>query len=105
MKNQEDTSKYSKNEIIERYLCKEYEFRFNTIKSKSEFRKKSNSSPFIPISTYNINSLRRELDKSGIATTTDNLRAIIVSDFAVRVDPIKQYFLALLSGYKSKIVN
>lgn len=98
MENHEETktSKYSKNESIERYLCDSYEFRFNTIKSKSEFRKKDDAGIFIPISTYHINTFRRELDKTGITTTTDNLRTIIVSDFAQRVDPLKQYFLELI---------
>jgi len=98
MENHEETktSKYSKNESIERYLCKSYEFRYNTIKSKSEFRKKNDTGTFIPISTYHINTFRRELDRNGVNTTTDNIRTIIFSDFAQKVDPLKQYFNELI---------
>jgi len=97
MENHEETktSKYSKNESIERYLCKEYEFRFNTIKSKSEFRKKEEIAIFIPVSTYHINTFRRELDRSGFNTTANNVRTIIFSDFAKKVDPLKEYFIGL----------
>jgi predicted P-loop ATPase len=98
MENLEETktSNYSKNESIERYLCKEYEFRFNTVKSKSEFRKKKDTGIFVPVSTYHINSFRRELDRSKIITTTENLRSIIVSNFVPKVDPLKKYFNSLI---------
>ena len=105
MENHEDakTSKYSKNESIERYLCNSYEFRFNTIKSKSEFRKMGDTGTFTPVSTYHINTFRRELDRNGVTTTTDNIKTIIFSDFAQKVDPLKEYFNGLIPAQNGAI--
>jgi len=105
MENHEDakTSKYSKNESIERYLCNSYEFRFNTIKSKSEFRKMADTGTFTPVSTYHINTFRRELDRNGVNTTTDNIKTIIFSDFAQKVDPLKEYFNGLIPAQNGAI--
>ena len=105
MENHEETktSKYSKNESIERYLCDSYEFRFNTIKSKSEFRKKDDAGIFIPISTYHINTFWRELDRSGFNTTANNVKTIIFSDFAKKIDPLKEYFNRLIPGQNGAI--
>lgn len=106
MENQEEATapKCSKNESIEHYLCKSYEFRFNTIKCKPEFRNRGRTNPFIPVSKYVFNSFRRELDKkAGIATTTDNLRAILESDFTPRIDPLKEYFNGLQPSQSGEI--
>lgn len=106
MKNDDEAAspKCSRNESIEQHLCKGYEFRFNTIKSKPEFKEKGSKDIFVPISKYIFNSFRRNLDKyAGITTTTENLRAILESDFSPRVNPLKEYFNNLFPTKKKAI--
>ncbi len=88
-------TKQSKNEQIEQFLREHYSFRFNTIKCRTEMQTKENT-PFRPITKFDLNSLRRELDSSmGISTSADNIRTILESDFSQRVDPIREYFNSL----------
>lgn len=95
-KSDEDRGKQSKNERIENFLQKKYEFRFNIIKSKPEFRKKSFGMAFQAISKFNLNSFKRELDAVGINTSADNIRAILESDFSPKIHPVKEYFKKLV---------
>lgn len=86
----------SKNEQIESFLQEKYEFRFNVIKCKPEYRlKESSNSAFHPISKFNLNSFKRELDTIGISTSAENIRAILESDFSQRIHPVKEYFSQL----------
>ena len=86
----------SKNEHIEAYLQKRYDFRFNIVKSKPEFRCKNTEFPFLPVSKFDLNSFKREMDKAiGISTSSENIRAILESDFSPKVHPVKEYFKQL----------
>lgn len=88
----EATSKHSKNEQIENYLLGQYAFRHNTVKSRTEYRK-AEDRIFQPVTKYCLNSIRRQPDHStGINTSTENIRAILESDFAERVHPVQSYF-------------
>lgn len=88
--------KQSKNERIEYQLRSLYNFRFNTIKSRTEYREANSSDTFLPVTKFVLNSLRRELDvTAGITTSADNIRAILESNFAERVHPIREYLSAL----------
>lgn len=90
------SSKQSKNERIETFLRERYDFRFNTVKSRTEFREREVETPFLPLSKFDINSMRRRLDASiGIVTSGDNIRAILESDFCPKVNPVQEYFLSL----------
>ena len=61
--------KQSKNERIESFLREHYDFRFNTVKSRTEFRYSNKDEPFYPLGKFDINSMRRLLDSSqGIST-------------------------------------
>ena len=72
-----------------------YAFRFNSIKSRTEYRH-SEGEPFQPVTKFCLNSIRRELDHAtGITTSVDNIRAILESDFADRVNPVQEYFQQL----------
>ena len=85
----------SKNSEIEAYLSSRYEFRYNTVLGRTEYRR-MNSSDFTKVGRYEINTLRRELDNDvGIITSSDNLYSIIESSFSPRVNPIQEYFKAL----------
>lgn len=83
----------SKNERIESFLLQRYDFRFNVVKSKPEFRRRDTKTPFSPVSKFDINSFKREMDKAiGISTSSDNIRAILESDFSLKAHPVKDYF-------------
>ena len=85
----------SKNGKIEIYLSSYYEFRYNTVLGRTEYRK-MNSSDFTKVGRYEINTLRRELDNDvGIITSSDNLYSIIESSFSPRINPIQEYFKGL----------
>lgn len=85
----------SKNGEIETYLSSYYEFRYNTVLGRTEYRGK-NDAHFSKVGRYEINTLRRELDNDvGIITSSDNLYSIIESSFSPRVNPIQEYFKRL----------
>ena len=85
----------SKNSEIEAYLSTRYEFRYNTVLGRTEYRSK-NDAHFSKVGRYEINTLRREIDNDiGIITSSDNLYSIIESSFSPRVNPIQEYFKGL----------
>ena len=85
----------SKNAEIENYLSTHYEFRYNTVLGKTEYRSKGNSD-FVKVGRYEINTLRRELDcDEDIMTSSDNLYSIIESSFSPRINPVQEYFKEL----------
>lgn len=86
--------KQSRNERIEEFLREHYAFRYNTVKSRAEFR--SSDGEFLPVTKYRLNSFRRELDRTiGISTSAENLRSMLESDFSERVNPVQAYFRKL----------
>lgn len=95
MKEKNENSVQSKNEQIELFLHEKYEFRFNVIKCKPEFRGVESNSPFSPVGKYHLNSFKRKLDSLGIKTSSENIRTILESDFSKRIHPIKEYFRGL----------
>ena len=87
----------SQNGKIETYLSSHYEFRYNTVLGRTEYRR-MNSSDFTKVGRYEINTLRRELDNDvGIITSSDNLYSIIESSVSPRINPIQEYFKNLPS--------
>ena len=85
----------SKNGEIETYLSSYYEFRYNTVLGRTEYRDKGDAH-FSKVGRYEINTLRRELDNDvGINTSSDNLYSIIESSFSPRINPIQEYFKGL----------
>ena len=84
--------KFSKNSEIEAYLSTHYEFRYNTVLGRTEYRGK-NDALFSKVGRYEINTLRREIDNDiGIITSSENLYSIIESSFSPRINPIQEYF-------------
>ena len=85
----------SKNGEIEIYLSSRYEFRYNTVLGRTEYRGK-NDAMFSKVGRYEINTLRREIDNDiGIITSSENLYSIIESSFSPRINPIQEYFKRL----------
>ena len=87
----------SKNSEIEAYLSTHYEFRYNTVLGRTEYRSK-NDAHFSKVARYEINTLRREINNDiGIITSSENLYSIIESSFSPRINPIQEYFKNLPS--------
>ena len=85
----------SKNSEIEAYLSTHYEFRYNTVLGRTEYRSK-NDAHFSKVGRYEINTLRREIDNDiGIITSSENLYSIIESSFSPRINLIQEYFKGL----------
>ena len=104
--------KLSKNERIERLLNSLYDFRFNIVKSRTEYRAANTSGLYQPVTKFALNSFRRKLDvTAGVATSAENIRMILESDFASKVHPIREYLTALPllnpagHGYIKKLLN
>ena len=84
-----------KNAEIENYLSTHYEFRYNTVLGRTEYRSR-NSGIFTKVGRYEINTLRRELDcDESIATSAENLYSIIESSFSPRINPVQEYLKGL----------
>src|SRR5690554_928329 len=91
-----NVGKRSKNERIESFLREKYQFRFNTVKSRTEFRPSATNEMYSPLTKFDINSMRRLLDASqGITTSAENIRAILESDFCPKINPVQEYFHSL----------
>lgn len=92
-----ENNKESFNTKVEAYLTQHYEFQYNTIKSKPEFRQKNSvKSQFKPIRKYDLNSLKREIEsRTGLVIFPEYIKMIIESDFSPKVNPVHSYFLNL----------
>lgn len=106
------SARRSKNERIEEELRTLYNFRFNTVKSRTEYRDIRAQEDFRPVTKYFLNSLRREIDvRTNITTSADNIRAILESNFAEKIHPIREYLsrLPLLNpldfGYTEQLLQ
>ena len=62
-KTESPEGRMTKNERIETYLQKYYDFRFNVVKSKPEFRDKETNNLFSPVSKFDINSFKLKMNK------------------------------------------
>ena len=91
----EEKENYSKNAQIEEFLSTRYEFRYNTVLHRAEYRPRE-TGDYTAIDRYRINTLKRALDKEAdVQTSPENLYSIIESDFSPRVNPVQAYFQAL----------
>ena len=91
----EEKESPTKNDQIEAYLSAQYEFRYNTVLHRAEYRPRGEGG-YTSVDRYRINTLKRALDKkANIQTSTDNLYSIIESDFSPRINPVQDYFRAL----------
>lgn len=90
-----NNNRKSTNEQIEGILNAQYEFRFNTIKCRTEYKPKDESKSFATIGKYELNTLKRDLDTLGVRTSSENIRSILESSFATPANPVKDYLLSL----------
>jgi predicted P-loop ATPase len=109
----DDEKNLTKGQRIEKWLIERYDFRYNEVKAKTEWRKKDTKNHFEAIRDYDVNDLARALrdtwywnikqeagedgetkekkSKAYLNTSTANLMQILESSFAPKKDPIKEY--------------
>lgn len=76
---------------VEKYLEKRYDFRYNEIANRIEFKKKSETF----YAEFNDNDLYIELQKDGIRISMQNLAALFRSSWVVAHNPFEEYFKKL----------
>lgn len=97
-KKKEKFNSQTDNQKIEDYLSMKYQFRFNEIKSYTEYidiEKSEEKAEWQPVSEYTCNSFWREMDCAGIETSPANIWKILTSNFCDKINPIKDYFAKL----------
>ena len=77
--------------VIENFLRKHYDFRFNEVTMRIEYKPKA-AAAFELLSDYKLNSIYRELKLNSLKTNVSELRSIINSDFVPQFNPFKNYF-------------
>lgn len=76
---------------VENYLSKHYQFRYNEVTGKVEWKPLNSTTAYVPISDFQINSLARKLIKADIACSGNLIRNILLSDYTPVYNPFKQY--------------
>lgn len=91
----ENNDNTSRNTQIEEFLSARYEFRYNTVLNRAEYRPRE-TGDYAAIDRYRINTLKRALDKEiNVQTSPENLYSIIESDLSPRINPVQAYFHSL----------
>ena len=73
----ENNDNTSKNILIEEFLSEHYEFRYNTVLHRAEYRPRG-TEDYVAIDRYRINTLKRALNKDAdVQTSSENLYSII----------------------------
>lgn len=70
----ENNDNTSKNILIEEFLSERYEFRYNTVLHRAEYRPRG-TEDYVAIDRYCINTLKRALNKDAdVQTSSENLQ-------------------------------
>ncbi len=91
---EEDVPKPPVIDLVEKYLTDRYEFRYNVVTGKIEF-KSIGDTEFKKINDYIENSLHREIQKARLKCNITTLRGILGSDFCEIYNPFLDYFNSL----------
>ncbi|MDP4268411.1 MAG: VapE family protein, partial [Bacteroidota bacterium] len=99
----------NKIEIIQDFLSKHYDFRFNIVTNQLEFKKKK-SNLYEPVNDYYQNSILCDIEKTNIKCNTSKLESILKSDFSPEYNPFTDYFYHLpkwdgKTDYISQLAN
>ena len=79
---------------IEDYLTEHYEFRYNTLTGKNEYRRRGDGE-FILVENRHLNSLCIDVQKHGIVCWDSDMRRLINSTFVPEYQPIADYVAKL----------
>ncbi|BEG98038.1 VapE domain-containing protein [Bacteroides sedimenti] len=74
------------------FLSSRFEFRYNEITCKLEFRKVGADQEFTVIDDFHLNSFWVELSEHGSECTVGQLHSILKSEFSPVYNPLKEYF-------------
>ncbi|MFV0228576.1 DUF5906 domain-containing protein, partial [Empedobacter falsenii] len=90
----DDEEKPAAIERLEMFLNKRYNFRYNIVTGKLEYKKVRNQY-FKPITDFVENSILREVLKAKVKCSIQGLRYLLMSDYVEQFDPFKEYFSTL----------
>ena len=99
----EEKNQTSKFLMVESYLNKHFDFRYNTVANVIESKTKDESI----YKEFNEDNLYRHLQHQNILFSQSNIGSLMRSDFVKHYDPIKEYFNSLNSwdGQTDHILN
>ena len=84
---------YSRISDIESFLFEKYEFRYNDVLGRTEYRNKNNEgNKYQKVNDYFANTLLRELSMKGLSYPKDSLINLLKSDFAPKYNSLRNYF-------------
>ncbi|WP_312149605.1 VapE domain-containing protein [Empedobacter sp.] len=89
-----DEEKPAAIERLEMFLNKRYNFRYNIVTGKLEYKKVRNQM-YKPITDFVENSILREVLKAKVKCSIQGLRYLLMSDYVEQFDPFKEYFSTL----------
>lgn len=90
MQNKKDNTAASQWEVVENFLANTFEFRFNEVANKIEYRSRADKKA--KFEEVNENDIYRFLKIKKIDFSIANLKAMLGSSFVETYDPIKEYF-------------
>ncbi|MFV0173957.1 DUF5906 domain-containing protein [Empedobacter falsenii] len=90
----DDEEKPAAIERLEMFLNKRYNFRYNIVTGKLEYKKVRNQL-YKPITDFVENSILREVLKAKVKCSIQGLRYLLLSDYVEQFDPFKDYFSTL----------
>ncbi|MBS7332910.1 MAG: virulence-associated E family protein [Weeksellaceae bacterium] len=90
----DDEEKPAAIERLEMFLNKRYNFRYNIVTGKLEYKKVRNQM-YKPITDFVENSILREVLKAKVKCSIQGLRYLLLSDYVEQFDPFKEYFTTL----------
>lgn len=90
----DDEEKPAAIERLEMFLNKRYNFRYNIVTGKLEYKKVRNQI-YKPITDFVENSILREVLKAKVKCSIQGLRYLLMSDYVEQFDPFKEYFSTL----------
>jgi len=90
----DDEEKPAAIERLEMFLNKRYNFRYNIVTGKLEYKKVRNQM-YKPITDFVENSILREVLKAKVKCSIQGLRYLLMSDYVEQFDPFKEYFFNL----------
>ena len=76
---------------VEDYLNYKYEFRYNKITGKPEYRTNRDKGPFIAVEDIDLNSLYREMKQFKIKCSIPRLKSLLISYFCEIYNPFTKY--------------
>lgn len=77
--------------IVQTYLTARYQFRYNNITNRIEYRLKSAGGEYQYLEDYQFNSILKDIKIQGIPCSKDTLLMILRSDYVQLYNPFKDY--------------